>query len=322
MTASVPAPSTMTRRNSFKFMRPWDQNQRRGLLAVASVSDIHRSQPDLVGIIGGIGPVADVRLAQLIVELDNKRCLTSTSGMMMDSNEHPWTSPNSGFTSDACHTSYLLYSNPRYIPNNNLASMGLGPSSVDALVDSSHVLAAAGANVIGMACTAAHTWREEVERRLNSMAQQKGSGIDLVEVLDLLDLTAAAVANDGHATVGLVEVDGTIQAKFFEEAMRQHGVEVMLPDVDDQMKIMGIVSSIKRGGDDIEILRHSMGEVVTGLTRKNTNITAIVFGCTDIAAIMGGYGDRSTNEKKAGGKHIQFYDTLQVLAEEIVRISN
>ena len=204
--------------------------------------------------------------------------------------------------------------------------MRLGPSSVDALVDSAHVLAAAGANVIGIACTAAHTWKEEVERRLNSGTRLKMTHNDKeeeeVEVLDLLDLTAAAVANEGHSTVGLVEVDGTIQAAIFEGAMRRHGVEVILPDVDDQMKIMEIVSSIKRGGEDLEILRHSMGGIVGNLARKNENITAVVFGCTDIAAIMGGYQRESMNVEEADDQHMQFYDTLQILAEEIIRISN
>ena len=298
---------------------PWNQRRQ---LAIASGHDVTRHEPRLVGIIGGIGPLADVRLAQLIVELDNKRCLASSaSSATHGSKDRPYPIV-SGFTSDACHTPYLLYSNPRYIPNNNLSNLGLGPSSVDALVDSAHVLAAAGANVIGMACTAAHTWREEVERRLNSgsaMVANNGEESE-IDVLDLLELTAAAVSKDGHSLAGLVEVDGTRFAGLFEGAMRRHGIEPILPDADDQMKIMEIVSSIKQGGGDIEALRHGINEVVENLARKNNEITAVVFGCTDVAAIMGGHEKR--NEKEKADQHMQFYDTLQVLAEEIIRISN
>ena len=194
-------------------MTPW--HGRRLSVRSGNDDDIQVHRPPLVGIIGGIGPLADVRLARLIVDLDNKRCVNSTQLPAHDSKNDPSTTPlhSSGFTADACHTPYLLYSNPTYIPNNNLANLGLGPSSVDALVDSAKKLTAAGANMIGMACTAAHTWRDEVEQRLNSAVEETEG----VKVLDLLDLTATAVADDGHSTVGLVEVDGTIRGGNFNE---------------------------------------------------------------------------------------------------------
>ena len=302
-----PQPDTiaaMTAATNSSDVVPWHGRR----LSIRSGHDFHAHRPSFVGIIGGIGPLADVRLAQLIVDLDNKRCLNSTA--TYDSGEDLSKPPNSGFIADECHTPYLLYSNPRYIPNNNLANLGLGPSSVDALINSAKLLTSAGANVIGIACTAAHTWRDEVEQRMNSMVANDGGG--RIKVLDLLEMTAAAVAEDGHSTVGLVEVDGTIESGLFEEAMRRHGIEPIFPDTDNQIKIMEIVSKIKQGQEGINLLRRSMDQVVENLALKNKNITAVVFGCTDIAAIMGGYHVES----------IQIYDTLQVLAEEIIRISN
>jgi len=277
-------------------------------LLVPSSPALAAPEPDaspLVGIIGGIGPLADVRLAELIVDLDNERCSASKS------------SKGSGFTSDACHTSYLLYSNPRHIPNNNLASLGLGPPSVDALVDSAKVLTKAGANVIATACTAAHSWRDEVEERVNTSLEGNE-----IEVMNVLELTAEAVGRDGHTAVGLVEVDGTIKAGLFEEAMKQHGIEPILPDASDQLQIMETVADVKRGGVATEELRKRLYGVVRNMVDTDESVTAIVFGCTDIAAIMGGHVGGIDDEQMSGRRPIEYYDTLQVLAEEVVRISN
>ena len=105
-----------------------------------------------------------------------------------------------------------------------------------------------------------------------------------------------------------------------EISMRRHGIEPILPDIDDQIRIMEIVSSIKWGKEDVETLRRGIDRVANNLALKNRNITAIVFGCTDIAALIGGYHGELGDQRS--DPPIQFYDTLQILAEEIIRISN
>jgi len=287
--------------------RPYQSRRRQAIL-----SKKKNHPPLLVGVVGGIGPSADVRLQQLILDMDNKRCSKRiTQAGAADDEADDNHLEQAGFLADECHTPYLLYSNPK-IPNNNLAALGTGPPSVDALVDSARVLRRAGANAIAFCCTAAYTWRDEISKAMG------GS----VPVLDLLDLTAATVAsNDQHATgttkeiIGLLEVDGTLQVGRFEAAFHEHGIDVVLPNPKEQNEIMEAVSSLKAGEDPQEAVE-KITQVSTQLVLRE-NATAIVFGCTDIAAAMGGaISDRSVFAD------IPVYDTLQVLADEIVRLSN
>jgi len=111
----------------------------------------------LVGIVGGLGPSANVYLLQQILETDYKRCNNNR-------NNSNTTSTALGFFADACHTPHILYSNPQ-IPNNNLAALGPGPPSITSLIDSCRALDRAGATTAVFACTAAYTWQDEIARK-------------------------------------------------------------------------------------------------------------------------------------------------------------
>ena len=255
-------------------------------------------EPALVGIIAGIGPSADARLSQFIAEMDNNRCetynVTNTNASFQ------------GFTSDACHTPYLLFSNPN-IPNNNLANMGLGPPSLDALVESARFLHQAGVTKVAIACTAAHTWADEISAKAR------------VPVLDLLELTARRVARDGHTHIGLLEVDGTIKAGRFDSVLRKYGIVASLPNEKDQSKVMKAVSAIKEGGEEnIRNSRKVLIRTMRRLMETEEGITAMVLGCTDIAAVM---NNEQINAELSPAS-LQIFNTLEILAEEIIRVSN
>ena len=249
----------------------------------------HNQEQNLVGVIGGIGPIADARLSQLILELDIERCANRTV-LLSDHDD-------TGFYADSCHTRYLLYSNPK-IPNNNLANLGTGPLSVDALVDSAKVLQKAGATTIAFGCTAAYTWMNEVTNRTG------------IPIIDLLNATAAAVAKEGHTNIGLLEVDGTIRAGRFARAFNRYGIDASLPNDNDQAVVMRSVSAIK-SGQNVERAIAELSEVMRSIVDDH-NVTAIVLGCTDIAAALG-------TQRHYG---VPIFDTLRVLAKEIIRMSD
>ena len=127
----------------------------------------------LVGVVGGMGPRTHAHLVQLIFQLDENHC---RQHRMNDTLQATFAS------ADACHTPFLLYSNPQ-TPNNNLAVLGHEQSSKHALQESCRALKGAGATVVAFACTAAHTWLDELDCG--------------VPVLDLVSLTGQQVARDG-----------------------------------------------------------------------------------------------------------------------------
>jgi len=265
------------------------------------------SRAPLVGIVGGLGPSANVYLLQQILETDYKRCSSHNS----NSNA---TSTALGFSSDACHTPHILYSNPQ-IPNNNLAALGAGPPSIASLIDSCRALDRAGATTVVFACTAAYTWQDEVARKCG------------IPVFDLLEETVQHVANDHHETIGLLDVDGTLRVGRFQAAFEKHGIEVILPNAAEQAALMEAVSSWKRGAisnpqERMTAMRTTVKEISQQLKQRDKTVTAIVYGCTDIAAAMGTADKVLVEDDSNDDNDLSVYNTLQILANAIVQITN
>ena len=258
-------------------------------------ADSHRPSA-LVGVVGGIGPTASLRLQQLVLEKDMVRCSRRDEKLS-----------DNGFLLDACHTPLLMYTNPQ-IPNNNRAVLGTGSPSVDALVDSAVALRNAGTNVVAFCCTAAYTWMDQVSLRAN------------VPVLDLIDLTARRVMDVAKThRVGLIEVDGTIAAGTFQAAFDRYGVEVILPQPFEQLTVMKAVADLKAGVKATDGPLTNVLEVVQQLVHRD-DVYAFVLGCTEIAAALG-QQQVDGDGKALVLQDVTFIDTLDVLAEEIIRVT-
>lgn len=243
----------------------------------------------LYGIVGGIGPAADIRLQQLILEKDQSRHEKVVLGhQTLD-----------GFLADADYTPYLLYHNPA-IPNNNLAILGRGPPSLGALLESSLALKRAGANEIIFCCTTAYHWKKAVE--------------EFVPVFDLLDLVAEKAAAGGLDRVGLLDVDGTIQSGIFQQALSRRGVQMVIPDEIDQQKVMSAVASIKAHGVTESDGAVKALESVARTMARQKEVTTIILGCTEIALALG----KSSSNHHFHPEIPKYIDILEILAEFIV----
>lgn len=120
----------------------------------------------LVGVIGGLGPAATIRLYQLVVAKLQQRHHDTNS-----------------ICCDADHIPLLIYNNPQ-IPNNNAAVTGTGPPSLPALVYTAQALARAGATHIAMPCNTAHVFADVLQQQLQ---QQQ------LEFIHMVKLTAQRV---------------------------------------------------------------------------------------------------------------------------------
>lgn len=240
----------------------------------------------LVGVIGGIGPAADLRFQELVLEKDRRRrkekqfCFGETSG----------------FLADADYSPYLLYHNPQ-IPNNNLAVLNQGPTSLYALVDSARALRSAGVTEVAFCCTTAYHWKDAVEECAD------------IPVLDLLDEVALQAMHRGYTRVGLLDVDGTIRSGVFQQALERRGIEVVFPDKNDQQEIMKAVAALKSDGFIDNTMPVEQLQQVARRLVANNNLPAIILGCTEIAMAL---------DKSAKDWDVDVIDSLDVLAEYIV----
>ena len=267
--------------------------------------DVNNDARRLVGIVGGIGPAASIRLQQLVLERDQHQYIQQHDGNI---NPQP-----SGFLVDSLHTPYILYNNP-LIPNCNLGALGLGPSPVPALIETCLALERAGATELVFCCTTAYLWLEQVQDSIKS-----------IPIVNLLDLIASQVEHQGHTCVGLLDVDGTLAAGCFQAVLQEdHHLHVVLPTKKEQRMIMKAVSTLKADNELSSRLVQKLLRIVQHMQRRGA--TAIILGCTEISTALAPILATNVLRDNHSSQHdleingtLKCFDSLSILADEICK---
>lgn len=164
----------------------------------------------VVGIVGGMGPLATADLIAAITRL-------TPADREQD------------------HLRLLVDSNPA-IPDRTAALQGDGPSPGPAITESARLLQASGAELLAIACNTAHYWADEV-----------AAGID-IPLISMVDATVDAVIARHPRRVGILAITSCLAGGLYQERLRTSGVESLVPHQRGQDELMGAISDIKAGG--------------------------------------------------------------------------
>lgn len=161
-----------------------------------------------VGILGGMGPEATILLMQKLLRAVPAR-------------------------DDADHVPLIVHQNPQ-VPSRIAALIdGTGPDPAPVLVRMARDLQAAGAAALAMPCNTAHHYAGAV------------AGATDLPFLDMLQLTAQALAAKGAHRVGMLASPATRIARVFDAPFAAHGLDpVTLPD---DGALLGIIRAVKAG---------------------------------------------------------------------------
>lgn len=197
-----------------------------------------------VGVLGGMGPDATVDFfAKLVAASHAER--------------------------DQDHLRVVIDNDPS-VPDRTAAVLGRGPSPAPRLAAMARGLVAQGAEVLVMPCNAAHAFVNAV---------REGAGdvpfIDLIETT----VTATLTRHPSVLRVGLLATDATIAAHLYENAYATAGVEALVPNPEDQKRVMAAIYEIKRGRQD-RATSATLQDVATALVRAGAG--AIVAACTEV----------------------------------------
>ncbi|HXF67998.1 MAG TPA: amino acid racemase, partial [Burkholderiales bacterium] len=133
----------------------------------------------LLGVLGGMGPLATVDFMRKVIEATPAR-------------------------SDQEHLPLIVYSVPQ-VPDRTAAILQGGASPLPAMLRGIEVLGRAGAQALAIPCNTAHYWYDELVR-------QGG-----LPILHIADAACAALERRGvrGAAVGLLATSGTLAAGFY-----------------------------------------------------------------------------------------------------------
>ncbi|MCR5826689.1 MAG: amino acid racemase [Oscillospiraceae bacterium] len=165
----------------------------------------------VIGIIGGMGPLATADLYRKIAEHTDAAC----------DQEHPRT---------------VIDSNTD-IPDRTEALLSGGADPTPELIRSAKRLVSVGADLLVIPCNTAHCFYDDVAAAVR------------VPVLHMIALTRDALCARGVRRAGLLATDGTVESGIYQSVFSGSGVELLTPDAAGQAAVMDLVYNGVKAGD-------------------------------------------------------------------------
>ena len=170
----------------------------------------------IIGIIGGMGPLATVDLFKKIVA-------------------------NTKADTDQEHIKILIDNNTN-IPDRTEAIVNDGKSPVPQLTKSAVTLWAMGAQILVMPCNTAHYFLSEVQKNVD------------IPILNMIEITGKHLLENGIKTVGLLATEGTINSRIYQDVFLKMGINIIEPDKEEQSVITDLIyNGVKAGNRDYDI---------------------------------------------------------------------
>jgi aspartate racemase len=161
----------------------------------------------ILGVLGGMGPLATVDFLQKLIEETPAR-------------------------TDQEHIPVIAYSVPQ-IPDRPPAIVGSGESPLPQMLQGVLTLKRAGATTIAIACNTAHYWYDDL------VAQ---GGLPILHIAD-----AACDVLMNIQRVGLLATQGTVAAGFYQSRLKARGIECLLSSEHDQRTlVLPAIECVKR----------------------------------------------------------------------------
>ena len=189
----------------------------------------------IIGILGGMGPLATAELFRRIVEKTPAK-------------------------RDQDHPRIIIYNDPK-IPDRTAFILGNGEDPRPALVEGARKLESWGADFIIMPCNTAHFFAETIQKAIT------------IPLVSMIEETARMIRGMSLRKVGLLATDGTIKGLVYHRALLKYGVQIAVPSKADQEKVMrAIYAGVKAG--NIELGRKLLLEVTKKLEKRSDGIIA------------------------------------------------
>ena len=170
----------------------------------------------ILGIIGGMGPLATVNLFNKIVI-------------------------NTDAQNDQEHI-HMLVDNNINIPDRTAFLLGTGEDPTEELIKSAVRLEKRRRFLI-MPCNTAHHFYEVIKEKIN------------IDFLNMIEETVKFIQTNhpNDKKIGLLSTDGTLKAKIYDLYFNKRDIRVMSPKKETQESIMDIIYGIKAGEKEVKI---------------------------------------------------------------------
>ena len=154
-----------------------------------------------------------------------------------------------------------------------LQQAGDWPATGAILAAAARGLVAAGAGVVGIGANTMHIVAGDVAAALPP-------GVPLV---NLIDATARRCLAEGFTSVGLLGTAYTMEAPFYADGLRAHGLEVRTPDSADRAEVHRVVYEELVRGVVADGSRTTFARVIGDLAERGCQ--AVLLACTEFGLL-------------------------------------
>ena len=172
----------------------------------------------ILGVIGGLGPIATAHFMELVINMTD---------VALDQQHLPMIVYNMPFIPD--RTAYIL-DNTKENPLPQMLSCGKS-------------LAQQGADCIAIPCVTAHYFFGKLEQEIP------------VPVINGVRETVRHLKENGITRVGIMATDGTIQSGIFHRELLAQGLTPIAPDKENQVNVMHLIFQNVKAGKTAEMQR-------------------------------------------------------------------
>jgi aspartate racemase len=205
----------------------------------------------LIGILGGMGPQAGVRLHQLVIEA---------------------TPANK----DQDHLDVVHYSASHVRDRSASLAADGGRAYLNDVIEAAQLLVRARVAAIGIPCNTAHSRLKEIQ-----------AGV-AVPIVNMIDLTVRQLVRDYPGVpVGLLATDGTMATQVYQKASPDSGIKWIVPEPAEQKIVMGVIYGVIKAKPKLtDITNAELAPLVAaarGLVERGAGV--IVAGCTELSLV-------------------------------------
>ena len=196
----------------------------------------------MLGVLGGMGPLATVDFMDKVVR-------------------------NTSATCDQDHIEMIVCS-ATGVPDRTAAILDQGSDPLPAMLDALRRLERSGATRIAIPCNTAHHWYDALQAK------------SPVPILHIVDAVADACVERGMrgTTIGVLATDGTVHAGIYQKRLANSGFACLIPDRKAQAEVMQAIRLVKAGHIDqaaAALVREARALVAAGCSH-------VAMACTEI----------------------------------------
>ena len=199
----------------------------------------------ILGILGGLGPLATVYFMDLIVKMTEAK-------------------------KDQEHISMIVLNHAAIPDRTEFILDASKPNPLPMMIEDAKKLQLAGADYVVMPCNTAHFFYEQIQHNLD------------IPMLNIIEETVKFARDEKNVKkLGILATKGTVSAGSYQRMCEKYGIEWAIPSLQDEQSLMNIIYNQVKAGKEVNISEFL--KIIENM--KADGCDAVTLGCTELSVI-------------------------------------